>query len=166
LLLDDGTYSYIYGPSSAPIAEVNDSTGTIRYLSTDLVGSTRLITSSTGSVVGVNIYDEYGNVTSQTGTATSPFGYSGNWTDPSSGLVYLRARDYDPKAAQFVTVDPFVDLTRQPYAYVADNPLDQTDSSGRIALLPGVGSSTWAKGGFKRLLQQELADRFDRLLEG
>ena len=130
LLLDDGTYSYIYGPSSAPIAEINDSTGTVHYLTDDLIGSTRLITSSTGTVDGVNLYDEYGNIEQQTGTATSPMGYSGNWTDPDTGLVYLRARDYDPATAQFLTVDPLVDTTRQPYAYVADNPLTQTDPSG------------------------------------
>jgi RHS repeat-associated protein len=130
LLLDDGTYSYLYGPSSAPIAEINDSTGTIRYLSDDLIGSTRLITSSTGTVVGVNIYDEYGNATTHAGTASSPIGYSGNWTDPDTGLVYLRARDYDPANAQFLTVDPLVDQTRQPYAYVADDPLTGTDPTG------------------------------------
>jgi RHS repeat-associated protein len=96
----------------------------------DLVGSTRLITSSTGSVVGVNTYSEYGTLTSSTGTASSVIGYSGNWTDPDTGLVYLRARDYDPATAQFLTVDPLVDQTRQPYAYVADNPLTQTDPSG------------------------------------
>jgi RHS repeat-associated protein len=137
LLLDDGSYSYLYGPSSAPVAEVNDSTGTIRYLTADLIGSTRLITSTTGSVVGVNVYDEYGNLTSDTGAASSPFGYSGNWTDPDTGLVYLRARDYDPGTAQFLTVDPLVDSTRQPYAYVADDPLAQSDPTG---LCSGSGS--------------------------
>jgi RHS repeat-associated protein len=130
LLLDDGTNSYLYGPSSAPVAQVDDSTGTIRYLTGDLVGSTRLVTSSSGTVVGVNVYDEYGNLTSHTGTASSPFGFSGNWTDPDTGLIYLRARDYDPATAQFLTVDPLVDSTRQPYAYVADDPLGRTDPSG------------------------------------
>jgi RHS repeat-associated protein len=149
ILLDDGTYSSLYGPSSAPIAEVNDSTGSIRYLTDDLVGSTRLITSSTGSVVGVNTYDEYGNLSSQTGSASSPFGYSGNWTDADTGLLYLRARDYDSSAAQFLGVDPFVDTTRQPYAYVADDPLDQTDSdgaSGSSAQSPGNDANVWNLG--------------------
>jgi hypothetical protein len=44
--------------------------------------------------------------------------------------VYLRARDYDPATAQFLTVDPAVDETRQPYAYVANNPLLATDPTG------------------------------------
>jgi RHS repeat-associated protein len=130
LLLDDGTNSYLYGPSTAPIAEINDSTGAIHYLSSDLIGSTRLVTTSTGTVSGVSIYDEYGNVVSRTGATNSPFGYSGNWTDPDTGLVYLRARDYDPATAQFLTVDPAVDSTRQPYAYVANDPLAAVDPNG------------------------------------
>ena len=134
LLLDDGTASYLYGPSSAPIAEVNDSTGAVRYLSADLIGSTRLITSSSGAVVGVNIYGEYGTLTSHTGTAASAFGYSGNWADPDTGLVYLRARDYDSETAQLLTIDPLTDLTRQSYAYAVDDPLIKTDPSGLNAV--------------------------------
>jgi RHS repeat-associated protein len=78
--------------------------------------------SSFVSLAGVNIYDEYGNLTGHTGSTSSPIGHSGNWTDPDTALVYLRARDYDPATAQFLTVDPLVDQTRQPYAYVASNP--------------------------------------------
>jgi len=42
----------------------------------------------------------------------------------------LRARDYDPVTGQFLTVDPAVDSTRQPYAYVGNNPVSRTDPSG------------------------------------
>lgn len=53
-----------------------------------------------------------------------------NRTDPATGLVYLRARDYDPSTAQFLSVDPAVELTRQPYTYVANNPLLLVDPLG------------------------------------
>jgi RHS repeat-associated protein len=112
---------------------VSDTGGTIQYLHHDLVGTTRLITSSTGAVVGTSEYDPYGNRTNHTGTADSAIGYSGNWTDSITGLVYLRARDYDPATAQFLTVDPAVDTTREPYAYVANDPLGDTDLTGRCA---------------------------------
>jgi RHS repeat-associated protein len=167
--LDDGTTSYIYGPSSAPIAQVDDSTGTVQYLhgdligSTrlitsasgtvqylhgDLIGSTRLITSASGTVVGTSKYDSYGNRTGHTGTADSAIGYSGALTDLDTGLVYLQARDYDPATAQFLTVDPLVDTTRQAYTYVADNPLNNSDPTGLCDKpgLPNIFQLVWAAG--------------------
>jgi RHS repeat-associated protein len=50
--------------------------------------------------------------------------------DLASELVYLRARYYDPSTAQFISRDPAVAMTRHPYAYVGDNPLNGTDPSG------------------------------------
>ena len=43
---------------------------------------------------------------------------------------YLQARYYDPTTAQFLSLDPAVDSTLSPYAYVAGNPLNATDPSG------------------------------------
>ena len=47
-----------------------------------------------------------------------------------------RARDrsinryYDPSTDQFISVDPMVDTTGQPYVFVNDNPLNATDPIG------------------------------------
>ncbi|MBH0083985.1 RHS repeat-associated core domain-containing protein [Salinibacterium sp. SWN167] len=130
MLLDDGISSYLYGPSLAPIAQIDNATGAVQYLHSDLIGSTRVITDSAGAAVGITQYDEYGNRTAHAGAADSEFGFSGNWTDPDTGFVYLRARDYDTTTGQFTTVDPAVDSTRQPYAYAANNPLQNIDPTG------------------------------------
>ena len=130
LLLDDGTRTYIYGPSLSPIAQIDDTTHGIEYLHGDLLGSPRLISNPSGAITGTTTYDPYGNRTAHTGTSDTAIGYSGNWADATSGLIYLRARDYDPRTAQFLTVDPAVTLTHQPYAYVANDPLKATDPSG------------------------------------
>jgi RHS repeat-associated protein len=98
------------------------------------VGSTRLITDETGVVIGSNTYDDYGKLTQHTGTGQSNMGYTGNWTDTATNLVYLRARDYDPTTAQFMTVDPALDQTHQPYGYVANDPLLTTDPQGLWSL--------------------------------
>lgn len=129
ILLDDGTSRYIYGASLTPIAQI-DSLGTTTYLHDDLLGSVRLITDGTGTIVGSTEYDTYGNRLQHTGAVDSLFGYTGNWTDPTTELLYLRARDYDPGTGQFVTVDPMQDETRQPYAYVSNNPLELVDPTG------------------------------------
>jgi hypothetical protein len=45
-------------------------------------------------------------------------------------MYYLRARYYDPSTGQFISRDPMVASTRQPYAYAYDNPTNLTDPTG------------------------------------
>jgi RHS repeat-associated protein len=133
LLLSDGTNSYIYGPNDLPIEQIS-SGGTVTYLHHDEQGSTRLLTGSTGTVTGGTTFDAYGNKTGSTGTATTPLGYDGQYTSSDTGLIYLRARVYDPATAQFLTADPVEPITRAPYSYATDNPLNYSDPSGLSVL--------------------------------
>ena len=48
-------------------------------------------------------------------------------------------RYYDPATGQFPSVDPAIDFTGQPYAYVADDPTNATDPQG----LGSSWSSPW-----------------------
>lgn len=130
VILDDGTNRYIYGPTDTPIAQINDADGSIQYLHPDGAGNIAAITDTTGTVVGQTTYDPYGATTHHDGTATSNYGFAGEWTDPATGFVYLRARDYDPITGQFLTIDPAIDETQQPYAYANNNPLSNSDPSG------------------------------------
>ncbi len=133
LVLEDGTHSYIYGPQDAPIEQIS-SGGEVEYLHHDQAGSTRLITGPTGASEGSYTYTPYGAIDSHAGFATTPLGYDGQYTINDTGLIYLRARVYDPATAQFMTVDPAVSLTGVPYGYAGDNPLDEADPSGRCGL--------------------------------
>jgi RHS repeat-associated protein len=129
LLLYDGTNDYIYGPDGLPIEQVSTG-GTVTYLHHDQRGSTRLLTGSTGTVIGSTTFDAYGNKTGSTGTSTTPLGYDAQYTSSDTGLIYLRARVYDPSTAQFLTVDPAVSLTGAPYNYAGDSPLNLWDPTG------------------------------------
>ena len=60
--------------------------------------------------------------------------------DVACKLIYLRARYYDPSTGQFISRDPLVAKTREPYAYTGDNPLNATDPTGLENLTAG-GSS-------------------------
>src|SRR6185437_16188047 len=122
------------GPGGLPVEQINSEKAL--YLHHDQHGSTRLITGSTGTVEGSYTYDAYGNQTGHTGTATTSLGYDGQYTNSDTGLIYLRARVYDPATAQFLTTDPLTSQTHQPYAYAGDNPLSITDPTGMC----GVGS--------------------------
>ena len=143
-ILSDGTNSYIYGPGGLPIEQINNSTGTVTYLHHDQPGSTRLLTGSTGTVTGKCTYSAYGTPTCE-GTATTPLGYDAQYTSSDTGLIYLRARVYDPATAQFLTVDPAVAVTREPYNYAGDNPVNRRDPDGLSAEglegVPGYSTS-------------------------
>ena len=89
-----------------------------------------MLTGSTGAVEGAFTYDAYGNLTGSTGTASTPLGYDGQLTNSDTELIYLRARTYDPGTGQFLSVDPAVGNTREPYSYAGDNPLNATDPTG------------------------------------
>jgi RHS repeat-associated protein len=89
-----------------------------------------LLTGSTGKTEASFTYDAYGNQTGHTGTATTPLGYDGQYTDSDTGLIYLRAREYGPSTGQFLSVDPEVTQTHEAYAYTADNPVNAQDDAG------------------------------------
>jgi hypothetical protein len=46
----------------------------------------------------------------------------------------MRARVYDPKTAQFLSVDPLARITRAPYNYAKDNPVNASDLSGLLTV--------------------------------
>jgi RHS repeat-associated protein len=149
LILNDGTSSYIYGPGGLPVEQVS-SAGTTSFLHHDQQGSTRAISSTTGAVVGTTTYDGFGNKTGSTGTITTPLGYDAQYTDSDTGLIYLRARYYDQVTGQFLSVDPEVASTREPYGYTGQSPLDGSDPTGLLteglcgglsAAVSGVGAS-------------------------
>jgi RHS repeat-associated protein len=125
---DDGT-RYVMGPGGVPLESVSV-TGSVTYYYQDQLGSTRALLNGAGQAVGSYTYSPYGTVYLHTGSATTPFGFAGQYTDAESGLQYLRARYYDPATQQFLTRDPLAMQTQQPYAYAADNPLNGTDPTG------------------------------------
>ncbi|MGD1056866.1 MAG: SMP-30/gluconolactonase/LRE family protein [Solirubrobacteraceae bacterium] len=131
LLLSDSTNNYIYGPGGLPVEQIS-SGGTVTYLHHDQQGSTRLLTGSAGTVTGKCTYSSYGTPTCE-GTASTPLEYDAQYTSSDTGLVYMRARTYDPATAQFLSVDPMASVTRTPYAYASDNPLDFVDATGMEA---------------------------------
>lgn len=98
----------------------------------DHLGSTRILTDERGRTVGKASYTPYGKVAESTGE-TSRIGYAGQYTDPDTGLVYLRARYYDPNTSQFLTRDPLLDLTHEPYGYANNDAINGDDPTGMCA---------------------------------
>jgi RHS repeat-associated protein len=130
LLLSDGEHSYLYGLGTAPMAQ-RDGTGQQEYLHGDALGSIRTVTDSAGSAIAESNYQPYGLATStaEPVAVVTRFGFAGEYTD-LTGLLYLRARYYDPTTAQFVTIDPLVGRTLTAYGYTGGNPLQYVDPLG------------------------------------
>jgi RHS repeat-associated protein len=152
LLLNDSRYSYIYGPGGLPVEQI-DGESHVLFLHHDQQGSTRLLSSTSGAVEGKASYDAYGNLIGSSGTASSPLGYDGQYTNADTGLIYLRARSYDPATAQFMSVDPLAAVTRSPYGYVGDSPLNGTDPAGLCEFLEcaanfAAGAADTVTGGY------------------
>jgi len=133
----------MYGLVETTIEQSNNTTNAVQYLHHDQQGSTRLITGETGKVEGKCSLSAYGTPTCK-GSATTPLGYDGQYTSTDTGLIYMRARVYDPATAQFLSVDPLDAFTGEPYSYAADNPVNFGDPTG---LLWGITLPSWAEEG-------------------
>ncbi|HZP86042.1 MAG TPA: RHS repeat-associated core domain-containing protein [Burkholderiales bacterium] len=86
--------------------------------------------SAAGAIDGTQRFDAWGNKTTVSGTAVATYGYSGREPD-ASGLIYYRARYYDPSMRRFTQRDPIglqggINL----YAYVGNNPVNLVDPLG------------------------------------
>src|SRR5687767_2439108 len=95
-----------------------------------------LLSNDVSQLKGSYSYDAYGNSQctmpgGPTGcSASTSFGYTGQYQDNESGLLYLRARYYDPATEQFISRDPLEAQTGQPYTYAYANPVNFVDPSG------------------------------------
>jgi YD repeat-containing protein len=85
------TVSFIRDTSGNLIAM--ETGGASYYYTTDALGSTILLTDSTGAVVASYTYDAWGNTTSAAGTmaATNPYRFDAGYTD-TDGLIKFGTR--------------------------------------------------------------------------
>jgi len=139
VVLQDGTDSYVYGYQ---LISQTDNSGNQTYFLGDDLGSTKVLTDASGNVTAQAFYDVFGNVRSHTGTASSEYLFAGQEYDSTLGYLYLRARYYDPTLGRFISKDPLVKGASgsqgyNRYAYVANDPTNAVDSSGRYGSIEG-----------------------------
>lgn len=93
-------------------------------------------------------YDAWGAVRSASGTDdNTPFGKYcsglGHQTDDESGLVYMRARYYEPWTGRFVSQDPSMD-GKNWFVYARNQPTHLRDFTGKEAVGTTVDFYSWA----------------------
>ena len=103
------------------------------YLHYDQVGSLRVVTDSSHSIIKEISYDTYGNVLSDSDEAfTVPFGFAGGLYDQDTRLTRFGYRDYDAYAGKWTAKDPigFDGGDSNLYGYVLGDPVDFVDPMG------------------------------------
>jgi RHS repeat-associated protein len=108
----------------------------------DFLGSTVGLTDTAGAARQSIFYDAWGNERDRIGTSANKFTFTGHEKDAETGLIYAKARFYDPDIARFLSQDSLLgDVTIAPslnrYAYAFSNPLALLDLDGRQATRPG-----------------------------
>ncbi|KEQ25446.1 RHS repeat-associated core domain-containing protein [Paenibacillus tyrfis] len=101
-------------------------------------GDVVAIKDAAGNIINTYNYDIWGNVLSKTEGMNNPYRYTGEPQDDESGLIYLRARYYDPTVGRFMSQDTYEGKLDNPlslnlYTYVLNNPLRYKDSTGNFA---------------------------------
>jgi RHS repeat-associated protein len=115
-------------------------TGALTYLHADHLGSVLVTT----GVAGNKRFYPYGATIS--GSIPTDYGYTGQHND-GTGLLYYKARYYDPASGQFMSADTIVpdpdnvfDYNRYMYGY--GNPVKNSDPSGHCAV-DANGNENW-----------------------
>ncbi|MCI0530284.1 MAG: hypothetical protein L0Y56_22800, partial [Nitrospira sp.] len=140
--------------------------GQVYYYHSDHLGSSTVVTNSSGGLYQSLQYYPYGRTrinslcggsgegcvagvthkyTSQEQDSSTAIG-----TDVSTSLYYYRARYYDPVIGRFISADTVTGRSPQKlnrYSYVLNNPMRYTDPTGHVALNSGcMGFSSCGYG--------------------
>ncbi|MBI2773136.1 MAG: RHS repeat-associated core domain-containing protein [Chloroflexi bacterium] len=155
VLLKAGTDRIVWG--LGPLYGVRGD-GTTYTFARDALGSVRAEVNGAGTAQKTFLYSAFGEPQgAPAGSSPTLFGFVGELRD-ASGLIYLRARWYDPATGRFMSRDPVpgdatIPVSLNGYAYGYGDPTRFTDPSGRcggplLAVCIGaiVGGITGAAG--------------------
>ena len=114
-----------------------------RFYLEDALGSVVGITDASGALISSPQFDAFGV---PRGTPAM-FGFAGEQFDIETGLLFLRARYYDPALGRFISPDllagsPLTPQSLNRYSYATNNPILSTDPTGLQAGIPGQTALT------------------------
>jgi RHS repeat-associated protein len=134
------------------------------WVHTDNKNSVQAMTDATGAEVHHKKYRPFGEVLSTSGTLSHERrGFAAERQDPS-GLIWLKARFYDPELGRFISPDPTIDgednIGLNRYAYAANDPVNNTDPSGLECGKDSKGSCKDDYAEFKNIVKYMWSEMF------
>jgi RHS repeat-associated protein len=113
--------------------------GAVSYYGYDAHGSIAFLTDATGIVTDTYDYDAWGDLVASTGLTVNTRLYAGEEFDADLGLINLRARQYNPNAGRFFTIDSTMGdvlspLSLDKYLYANADPINGFDPTGKTTL--------------------------------
>jgi RHS repeat-associated protein len=159
------TTIFVYNASGQLVAEYGQPQGEggTRYLTSDHLGSTRVVTDATGAVKARHDYLPFGeeigssiggrqNVTGYSSFDSTRQRFSAKERDTESGLDYFLARYYSSAQGRFTSVDPANESVRldnpqtlNRYSYTLNNPLRYVDPDGQIPVETAIDVLSFAE---------------------
>jgi len=128
-----------------------DREGTRAHIHADALGTVLSASSAAGVELASYEYDAFGALRTASGGFENDLAFTGRARD-TSGLLYYRARFYDPALGRFLNPDPIrFEGGINFYAYAGNNPTTLTDPTGEVIPLAvaipylvgaGVGAAT------------------------
>ena len=121
-------YAYATGLVARQAAD-----GGYAYYAFDATGHTRQLSDASGAIVNEYDYDAFGTMLNKTESVSNPFRFVGRFgvADDPSGLLFMKARYYDPGSAHFLSPDPLgYRAGLNLYHYCDNSPILYIDPSG------------------------------------
>jgi len=132
---------YYYAGSQRIAMRTN---ATLNFILGDHLGSTSLVTDSSGAVISQQYYKAWGETRYSSGTEQTKYQYTGQYSYTADfGLHFYNARWYDSSLSRFAQADSIVPDGIQGYdryAYSYNNPLRYTDPSGHDPICEQQGT--------------------------
>ncbi|MGA2900737.1 MAG: RHS repeat-associated core domain-containing protein, partial [Candidatus Acidiferrales bacterium] len=127
------TYEYIFFGGKRVARR--DSSGNVVYYAADHLGTSRVVTNSTGAILDQSDFYPFGGERVITASSGNTYKFTGKERDSESGLDNFGARYNASTMGRFMSPDPLggrlIDpQTLNKYSYVINNPLRYTDPTG------------------------------------
>ena len=128
-----GEYIFLSGRRIAMLAL---SAGTVNYYVSDHLGSSHIVTNSSGTILDDSDFYPYGGERSYSSSSGNNYKFTGKERDSESGLDDFAARFYTSNYGRFLSPDDSKYIhsadpqTLNLYTYVANNPINAVDPTG------------------------------------